>query len=85
MTKTPLFKYTGNNGVIITPIDLGIEHENMLRLSADIGHVLTDGEAEVCVVDVLPEDEDRWTEKEYELPSDEAAAVEHKTTEADEE
>lgn len=85
MTKTPLFKYTGNNGVIITPIDLGIEHENMFRLSADIGHVLTDGEVDVCVVDVLPEDESRWTEKEYVLPPDEAAAVEHNSMEADEE
>ena len=65
MKQTPLYKYTGNNGELITPIDLGIEHEPMVRIVSDIGFYLTNGEIQSTAIDTTLEDMPNWTEKEY--------------------
>ena len=65
MTQTPLYKYKGKNGELITTIDLGIEHEKMLRLVADVGNYLTDGKITTTAIDILPKDISLWTEHEF--------------------
>ena len=65
MTRTPLYKYKGNNGEIITTVDLGIEHEEMVRLVADAGKYITDGKVKTSVIDVFPHEVELWTEQEY--------------------
>jgi hypothetical protein len=45
MTKKKLYKYLGNNGILITYIYLeGTKHIPMYHLEADEGKLLTNGE-----------------------------------------
>lgn len=66
MTTVPLYKYKGKNGVLITTIDLGIEHDPMVRLVADAGSYLTDGEIKTTAIDITEEQTDLWSENPYE-------------------
>lgn len=66
MIKIPLYKYKGKNGELITAIDLGIEHEPMIRLVADAGSYLTDGDIKTGAIDITEEEVDLWSEMPYE-------------------
>lgn len=66
MKKVPLYKYKGTNGELITTINLGIEHEPMIRLVADAGSYLTDGEIKTGAIDITEDEINLWTEKIYE-------------------
>ena len=63
MTKETIYKYSGTNGVIESPVHLeDIYYIRLFRLVADEGHLLTDGNKKVKSVRV-PEDEvSNWTE-----------------------
>ena len=66
MIKIPLYKYKGKNGELITVIDLGIEHEPMIRLVADAGNYLTNGEIKTGAIDISENEIDLWSEMPYE-------------------
>ena len=66
MKKVPLYKYKGTNGELITTINLGIEHEPMIRLVAVAGSYLTDGEIKTVAIDITEDEINLWTEKIYE-------------------
>jgi hypothetical protein len=57
-----LYRYRGEGGTVDTTVLLPLEHEDMYRLSADAGKILTDGENDVSVIDIPVADLDRWTE-----------------------
>jgi hypothetical protein len=63
MKKEIIYKYLGTNGIIESPVHLeDIYYIRLVRLVADKGHMLTDGERIVSSVRV-PEDEvSLWTE-----------------------
>ena len=63
MTKIPVYRYIGYNGVVTTPILLdGVNHLKMVDLIADNGCYLTDGETRVRRVTVLADSVEQWTE-----------------------
>ena len=62
MTIVPLYKYSGSNGCIISPVHLNFEHTDMYRLVADNRMVLTDGLARMKVVDVEVDNKEVWKE-----------------------
>lgn len=63
MTQIKYYRYLGNNGVIETPIELpGVYHTNFLRIVADEGKILTDGEIKVYSINISENDLDKWTE-----------------------
>ena len=64
MTKNVLYVYEGSNGVIWTPILLPLEHKTMSRLVADAGKILTDGKANVTIIDAEDSAADAWKEVE---------------------
>ncbi len=66
MITVPLYKYKGKNGVLITTINLGIEHEPMVRLVADAGSYLTNGEIKTSAIDITEDQVNLWSEKPYE-------------------
>ena len=66
MIKIPLYKYKGKNGELITAIDLGIEHEPMVRLVADAGSYLTNGDIKTGAIDITEDEITLWSEKIYE-------------------
>lgn len=63
MTKTTVYKYTGENGVVISPVKLpnaqGVE---LVRLTASTGKVLTDGTTQTTCIDVPPSEVSKWAE-----------------------
>lgn len=66
MITVPLYKYKGKNGVLITTINLSIEHEPMVRLVADAGSYLTNGEIKTSAIDITEDQVNLWSEKPYE-------------------
>lgn len=66
MITMPLYKYKGKNGELITTINLGIEHEPMIRLVADAGSYLTNGEIKTGAIDITEDQVNLWSEKPYE-------------------
>lgn len=66
LITVPLYKYKGKNGELITTINLGIEHEPMVRLVADAGSYLTNGEIKTGAIDITEDQVDLWSEKPYE-------------------
>lgn len=65
MTKTPMYRYLGTNGVIDSPIQLeGIYSVRLVKLDAGNGKVLTDGDIEVRTVTIPLSEEDNWIEVE---------------------
>lgn len=63
MKKTVLYRYLGTNGTILSPVHLeDVYYTRIIRLVADPGKRLTDGERELGEV-LVPEDEVAlWTE-----------------------
>ena len=66
MIKIPIYKYKGKNGEMITVIELDIEHEPMVRLVADAGSYLTNGDIKTGAIDITENEIDLWSEKPYE-------------------
>jgi hypothetical protein len=64
MQKVNLYRYEDENGVVtITPTPrTETDTPSRLRLVADEGMILTDGNTETPVVDILPEQADNWHE-----------------------
>jgi hypothetical protein len=63
MTKETLYRYLGTNGVLETPIHLeDIYYVRLLKLTADAGHMMTNGEKTVRTVTIPEEELDNWTE-----------------------
>lgn len=72
MQKVNLYRYEEENGVVtITPTPrTETDVPSRLRLVADEGMILTDGNTKTPVVDILPEEESNWheiTDEEAEL------------------
>lgn len=61
-----IYKYSGENGTVITPVNLGIPCTVMCRLVADEGKELIKDENRVTSIDVLPEEVELWRETEAE-------------------
>ena len=57
-----LYRYRGEGGTVDTTVLLPIEHEDMYRLCADDGKILTDGEKTASVIDIPASDIDKWAE-----------------------
>ena len=63
MTKKKLYKYLGNNGILITYVYLeGVKHIPMYHLEADEGKLLTNGERTAKSIDIEGTDLDSWSE-----------------------
>ena len=63
MKKTVLYRYLGTNGVIESPVHLeDIYYVRLLKLRADIGKMLTNGEVKVKSVTIPEEELELWTE-----------------------
>lgn len=59
-----IYKYTSENGVIITPINLNIGNPTITyRLAADSGKILTDGKTRTHVVEVKENEISLWREE----------------------
>ncbi len=64
MQKVNLYRYEDENGVVtITPNPrTETDIPSRLRLVADEGMLLTDGNTETPVIDILPEEAENWHE-----------------------
>lgn len=63
MTKTPMYKYLGRNGIITSRIHLeGINFIPMVNLKAAEGKVLTDGERICFSITVEEAEVEKWRE-----------------------
>ena len=62
MIQINLYRYRGENGTIVSPVQLPMEYTEMRRLVADAGMVLTNGEIEVSVIDVDLNEIELWSE-----------------------
>lgn len=63
MTKAKLYRYLGRNGTLTTRIQIeGASFIPMLKLTADEGKILTDGENKVYSVDIYEEELENWKE-----------------------
>lgn len=65
MTKTPMYRYMGINGVIETPVQLeGIYSIRLVKLDASNGMELTDGDVTTRSIVVPLSEEHKWSEVE---------------------
>lgn len=63
MIKETLYTYLGTNGTLTTTIELeGVSAIKRIRLTADYGKKLTDGNQRVDTVTVKEEDVKKWIE-----------------------
>lgn len=63
MKKTVLYRYLGTNGVIESPVHLeDIYYVRLLKLRADIGKMLTNGEVKVKSITIPEEELELWRE-----------------------
>lgn len=63
MTKQVFYKYLGTNGVIESPVHLeDIYYIKLVRLIADKGKILTNGERKVYDIKVPEEEVGNWRE-----------------------
>ena len=63
MTKQVIYKYLGTNGVIESPVHLeNIYYIKTVRLIADAGKILTDGNVKVYSTRVPEEEVENWKE-----------------------
>ncbi len=62
MRTVNIYKYTGENGCVVSPVKLGMTNEPMVRLVADEGKMLINGEVNATVIDILAEEASYWTE-----------------------
>ena len=63
MKQEKMYRYLGKNGLFTTHIELlKIDPLPMVKLIADKGKLLTDGEEKVYFITTFPEEVDKWTE-----------------------
>lgn len=63
MIQNNVYRYVGENGILFSPVLLeGIPHTLYVKLSAEKGKILTDGERKVNVVTVKPKEVYKWQE-----------------------
>lgn len=63
MKIKPIYIYTGENGVIQTPIKLPMqETKQMIRLISDNGKIMKKGDIESTAIDVEIDDVNNWQE-----------------------
>jgi hypothetical protein len=63
MRKTKLYRYTGRNGIVTTPVLLdGINHYVYYHLSADENKILKNGDRKTYSIDVPEEELYLWSE-----------------------
>lgn len=63
MKKAILYQYLGTNGVITSPVHLeDIYYVRKIRLTADPGHILTNGTIQLRTIIVAEEDVEKWQE-----------------------
>lgn len=63
MKKQILYHYLGTNGAITSPVHLeDIYYVRKLKLTADVGKILTDGNTRNFSVIIPEEDLDKWEE-----------------------
>lgn len=63
MTKQVFYKYLGTNGVIESPVHLeDIYYIKLVRLIADKGKILTNGDRKVYDIKVPEEEVENWHE-----------------------
>ena len=64
MKQINVFKYNGNNGCIVSPLELPMDYEPMIRLVADNNMCLKNKETEdiTYVIDIYPNELDNWEE-----------------------
>lgn len=63
MTKQVFYKYLGTNGVIESPVHLeDIYYIKLIRLIADKGKILTNGDRKVYDIKVPEEEVENWRE-----------------------
>lgn len=63
MTKQVFYKYLGTNGVIESPVHLeDIYYIKLVRLIADKGKILTNGERKIYDIKVPEEEVENWRE-----------------------
>jgi hypothetical protein len=82
MQRVNLYRYEDENGVVtITPNPrTETDIPSRLRLVADEGMILTDGNTKTPVVDILPEEEGNW----HEITDEEAEKMQKVESEVDE-
>lgn len=62
MNKMEIYRYTGSNGVIDSPIKLPMDYTLRYRLIADKNKELVNGDTVATVIDVDVDDVDNWVE-----------------------
>lgn len=63
MFNTQLYRYIGRNGTITSPIKLeNIEPISMIKLQAEKGKILTDGNKKVYSVIIFEDEISNWEE-----------------------
>lgn len=63
MIKKNLYRYVGRNGIITSLVYLeDTKYFPMMRLIANEGKILTNGETTTKSIDIFVEDLDKWTE-----------------------
>ena len=62
MQKINLYRYKGEGGTVDTLVKLPMEYEEMYRLVADEGKVLTNGDVITTVIDIPVADLEKWSE-----------------------
>lgn len=63
MKQEKMYRYLGKNGLFTTHVELlDIAPLPMIKLIADEGMLLTDGQEKVYFITVFPEDVEKWTE-----------------------
>lgn len=63
MLKQVIYRYLGTNGIIESPVHLeDTYYIRLIQLTAEEGHLLTNGERKYRTVRVPEDDIDLWTE-----------------------
>ena len=63
MTKKVLYRYLGTNGIIESPVHLeDVYYTRQILLTAEPGHVLTDGFTQAASIKVPDEEVNNWRE-----------------------
>lgn len=63
MTRTVIYRYMGTNGIIESPVHLeDVYFVRLLRLTADEGKVLVNGNKRKSTVLIPEEEESQWKE-----------------------
>jgi hypothetical protein len=63
MKKQVIYKYLGTNGTIESPVHLeDIYYVRLMRLTADTGNILTNGDRTSYSVTISEDEVDQWSE-----------------------